>query len=181
MASSPHAVAYAELNVGVETTTDPDAAATSDTNVGVETTPDPDAAGYVDLNTGVHQTQAGNTAQYGAYGDVDTSTPTPHIWFIRPPGGAVGDGVQIIGHGFGPDQAAYNGQLQHAGPTPEDWVPTPVTNWTQAGAGPDAYGPGRVIDPVAGIAVTEHQRIDFTIPETALPPGRLLRVQTDGP
>lgn len=159
---------------------DPDAIEYVNANVGYAPTLDRDvtAIEYAQENVGLAAVVYQGAVEYGHYGDVNTLTPTPHIWFVRPVQGRAGDGIELVGGGLGSTQAQYAGLLQLEYPP---WTTIPVTGWAEVAAGANAYTASRTIDPENGIIDMEHIVVEFLLPADAVPPGYRLRVRTDGP
>lgn len=140
-------------------------------NIGLTLPTDDHDAAYVFENIGLPWETIWHDVHYSYYGDVDTTVPIPHIWFLRPTAGREGDGFSIYGHGFGATNATYNG---HA------WLNTIQLNetaWQQIAAGTNAYNSLRNIDAVVGEPTMEHGRIDVTVPPGAS--DGMVRVETD--
>lgn len=150
-------------------------------NIGFEApVPGKDAYDAVYYNGGVHFDLIFDGFDYVWLGDVNTSTPTPHIWFVSPTSGRAGDGVMIYGHGMGTSQATYSGAVDVLY---EDtgWSSISVTSWAFVAATTDSYGPARMVSP-SGLAINvEHVEIGVVIPSDAEAPGQQVRFRTDGP
>lgn len=119
---------YIDVNIGI---TDPPlqgAFAYIDLNVGIDPNAyDDTLVSYVDLNVGIPQIPTAAMAYSDmnvsiermvraafAYTDMDVrsdTTPTPHIWWIRPVQGKEGYIFNIYGHGFGAFQNQYDGKV----------------------------------------------------------------------
>lgn len=169
--------AYVNLNVGIEHILDPGATEYVNANVGFEVILDPDAAEYVNGNVGVEITLSPDAVEYGYLGDVNTDQPNPHVWFVRPTSGRAGDGVEVVGFGFGDLQSTWNGELQRK--PGAAWEALPVTDWQTYPPTADAYTEDRVLDPLLGEIDMQHTRIAFTIPAGSEPPGWPVRVVTE--
>jgi hypothetical protein len=133
---------------------------------------------YAYENAGVEITLLRDNHAYAYEGDVNTLTPTPHIWFIKPASGRSGDGFVVYGHGFGAPQAQYSGVLQffEAGV----WTTVGVVSWTLVAATAHAYDSLRLLDPTIPYIDAEHNEVQVTIPNGLVPPGYLLRIETNG-
>ena len=175
------AAEYVYLNVGAQVVVDADAAAYVYLNVGAEVTLDPDVVEYIYENVGAEITRDGDAVEYVYEGDVNTATPTPRIWFLMPGSGRAGDGIQIVGWGFGDLQSTYVGEVEvdYGGST--GWVSVPISSWQTFPADPPAYGPDRMLDPVTGQVDMQHTIITIVVPADAIPPGYPVRVKTNGP
>jgi hypothetical protein len=105
---------------------------------------------YVVLNTGADLVRRGMAYEYFLEGDVNTATPTPHIWYLKPTEGRAGDGFDIVGMGFGALAATYSGVARMDFGSPTGQVTLSVSSWTQVAANAAAYGADRLIseDPV---------------------------------
>lgn len=173
--------AYSFVNVGTEpNTVDPDPISYTYLNQGILDLPEPTAFAYVYGNAGLPATTSSAGIAYVYMGDVDDSTPTPHIWFLRPAAGRPGDGIRVIGFGFGDTPTQYNGVLEML--LNGEWVGVDVTAWQTYPASPDAYTDDRMIDVITGLTVDpQHTEIEFVIASYLIPPGVSVRVRTDGP
>lgn len=114
---------------------------------------------YADF--GFNLVASGEAVVWVYVGDVDTSVPIPHIWFLRPTVGREGDGFSIYGHGFGSTDLVYNGHAYL------NAIQLSETAWVQVAAGANAYNSLREIDPISGEPTMEHGRIDVTVPSGA--------------
>ena len=172
--------AYVDVNVGAALVPEPDVTSVAyvDLNVGVMVTLDADGVHYIDGNVGVEITRKGTGIEYSYVGDVNTATPTPHIWFLRPTSGREGDGIQVVGFGFGDLQSTYDGLLQHR---PDGaWENLPITDWQTYLPTEHAYTEDRELSIEYGHIDMQHQIIEFVVPVGAEPPGWPVRVITDG-
>lgn len=179
---SGNAAEYIHANVGADYPLDPDvtAAAYVDLNAGAVLPLDPDvtAAAYVDWNVGAEITLDPDAVEYAHYGDVNTLTPTPHIWFLKPSAGRGGDGITIICFGAGDLQATFSGQIEvFKGAV---WVPVSVTNWQTFLPTVHAYDALRQIDEALNIIDMQHTAIEITVPADSIPPGYPIRIRTNG-
>ncbi|WP_353809066.1 hypothetical protein [Agromyces sp. SYSU T00194] len=138
-----------------------------------------DGVAYVETNIAyLIVTDPLNAYHYADEGDVSTNTPEPHIWFLRPTSGRSGDGIQIVGFGFGDLQTTYSGIVEYR---PDlVWQALAVTSWQTFPPTANAYTDDRVLDAVLGIIDMQHTVIEFTVPATAESPGFPVRVITDG-
>lgn len=148
-------------------------------NVGVLFSQNKDGVEYVYENVGVLFTLSVDAVEYVYEGDVNTTTPTPRIWFIKPLSGRSGDGFVIYGHGFGAPQSQYSGLLQFF--ITGVWTTVGVNTWTLVAAGAEAYTANRLLDSDIPHIDMEHNEVEVTIPGGFVPPGYLLRIETNGP
>ncbi len=117
-------------------------------------------------------------AEYFHYGDANTATPTPQVWFLQPDSARPLDAVNVIGHGFGAAQGTYSGVVQ--GYDGSTWQNLAVLSWNGAvAATADALTSNREI--IASDIDPEHGVIGVTVPSWAVPPNLQVRVQTNGP
>ena len=174
------AVAYVDINQGISYDLDDSAAHSVDENVGIEPLVIPAAVHSVDENVGVNITLVPDAVEYVALGDVDESQPQPHIWFLRPTSGRAGDGIEIVGGGFGDLQSTHSGAVEFK-PDPESdqWAPVPVTSWQTFPPTEHAYTSDRVLDQETGRIDQQHTVIGMTIGSTMVPPGYPVRVRTE--
>lgn len=147
-------------------------------NVGVQLLSSQDGVGYIYENIGVNLVLSDDGVAYVYEGDVNTDTPSPVIWFIKPNSGRSGDGFTIYGHGLGSPQSQYNGLLQFL--ESGVWTNVGVNAWHLVAAGPNAYTADRLLDPTIPYIDMEHVEVDVTIPGGLVPPGYFLRIETDG-
>jgi hypothetical protein len=101
--------------------------------------------------------------------NVDTSTPTPHIWYVFPTFGREGWEFRIVGYGFGDSQATYSGSATL------DGVALSILAWELIAE----TGTDLAIDPLADLAEPEHQQIRTSVPIGGT--SGLVIVCTDGP
>jgi hypothetical protein len=140
----------------------------------------PDASEQVLANVGIVSEDSLPAGVESVYvGDVNTDTPTPHIWWLMPNAGRPGDGFNIVGHGFGTDQSTYDGSVEMEIAT--IWGAISVTDWDLVAAGTHAYDDDREMNFETGVITMEHGVIAVVVPIDAVPPGSLVRVVTDGP
>lgn len=151
------------------------------TNVGPNFIRTKDDYHSVLMNIGVFLQRTSTGYEYVLVGDVDTSTPEPHIWGLMPTAGRPGDGFIIVGLGFGDLQSTYTSDVQIDLGDGSGWQTVGVVDWQMFPADPPMYGPDRQIDLVYGIIDPQHQEIQILIPVDALPPGLVVRVRTNGP
>lgn len=99
---------------------------------------------------------------------VDSTTPTPHIWYVFPSFGQEGWEFRIIGWGFGDSEAALSGEvlLNALGCSVISWQKIADT-----GASP------KTIDPITDTATPQHHEIRAVVPAGAA--SGLVYVQTD--
>jgi hypothetical protein len=172
---------YAFANVGVDDPYDeaPDARLYAFANVGVAYDPT-DVSGGADGFTGDFQVSlyafanvtiagSGNLAALYAFSDIVTTTPTPHIWYVKPNYGKEGWQFDVVGYGFGDTQPEYNGLVKLG------VVTCPLDVWSAVAAQALPHTIDRDLD----IADPVHQRLTVQVPvggETGT-----VTVQTDGP
>lgn len=113
--------------------------------------------------------------------NVTTGTPNPRIWFLRPAAARSGDGVEIVGWGFGDLQTTFNGVVEMDWGGEIGWQPVLITSWQTFPADPPAYTGDRELDEQTGKIDPMHTVIQFTVPSGSIPPGYPVRVRTDGP
>jgi hypothetical protein len=169
------------LNIGVEVTPAQVKPAYGYENVGVEYTPSQVSPAYGYENVGVEVNPVDNVPQYVYEGDVNTATPNPVIWYLMPSFGREGDGVAIVGFGFGDLQTTYSGVVEVNWGGGIGWQTVPNTSWQTFPATGSAYTGSRVIDEVNGYVDPQHTVIEITVPSGAVPPGYPVRVRTNGP
>jgi hypothetical protein len=182
--NSGRAFGYVESNLGVFLVQEPDVTSVEyvNLNFGVYLVQERDvtSAEYVNLNHGVEITLDPDGVEYVHYGDVNTLTPTPHIWFLKPKSGRPGDGIRIFCFGVGDLQATFSGVVEaYWGPV-IGWVAVPVITWQTYGPTAAAYTALRQLDELAEIIDMQHTVIEITVPLTALPPGMPVRIKTNG-
>lgn len=167
-----------DLNVGPSLAMDRRAAWSVDENVNPGDTRVRTWPHQIDLNAGPATPLTAVGLGYVESGDVSTNTPTPHIWFLRPTSGREGDGIQVVGFGFGDLQSTYGGALEYR---PDGtWEVLPVTSWQTFPATPDAYGPDRELNEELGTIDMQHQIVEFTVPIGSESPGFPVRMKTNG-
>lgn len=168
------------INVGVTAISDRDAVLSTSTNVGFEDRRRKTWPVYSMLNVGVPAAGARSWAVY-AMQNTTEGTPNPRIWFIRPAYGRSGDGIEIVGWGFGDLQSTFSGVVEMDYGGEVGWVPVTVASWQTFPADPPAYTDDRVLDEQTSIIDPMHTVIGFVVPADAVPPGYPIRVRTDGP
>lgn len=173
------AFGHVQLDVGLERRLTEPAVHHVENNNGPELPPSKTGLIYVWFNGSLDLETSPAGVAYVELGDVNTGTPAPHIWFLRPTSGRAGDGIQIVGFGFGDLQSTFNGRVEFQEDDGE-WVPLPINSWQTFPATPEAYGDDRELDQVLGVIDMQHTVISFTIPPGMVPPGHPLRVVTDG-
>lgn len=173
--------AYVDINVGIQPILDADVAEYVNLNAGVQITLDADAVEYVNINTGVEITRKSDGLEYGYVGDVNTDTPNPHIWFLRPNYGREGDGVSIVGFGFGDLVSTFSGVVEVDWGGVTGWQSVPVVSWQTFPPTVDAYGPDRTLNEFTNEIDMQHTTIEIVVPPGAIPPGYPVRVRTEGP
>lgn len=134
---------------------------------------------WVLFNVGVEVTLDSRAYESVLLGDVSTNVPTPHIWFLRPTSGRAGDGLAIIGSGFGDTQVELTGSVEVSYDFGNNWTPVPVVTWQTFPADPNMYGPLRLIQEYPEVVDPQHQEIEVVVPSGATPPGMLVRIKTD--
>ncbi len=167
---------YVDLNVGVEVTPEDFTPEYVNINTGVEVTLYAGVWEYQYINVGVAITLASLGHDYAHYGDVDESTPTPHIWFLRPTAGRPFDGIDIIGLGFGDLQEEYGAIPQIL---IEVWEALAIADWQSYPPSVNAYELTRVINSITSEIDPQHQIISVIIPAGAHPPGHPVRVRIE--
>jgi hypothetical protein len=116
------------------------------------------------------------------FGDVNTQTPTPHIWWIKPAAGRAGDGIQIVCFGAGDLQSTFSGVVEiYMGAAGGGWQPVSVNTWQVFPPTVNAYTSARTLDEAANVIDMQHQVIEITVPAGSVPPGYPLRLRTEGP
>jgi len=167
-------------NVGVTLIIDPDATLNATQNVGFEDRRKTYWPVYSMENIGIPDSRQPFWPAY-VMENVDTNTPAPIIWFLRPAYGREGDGIDIVGFGFGDLQTTFDGVVEIDWGGSTGWQPVPVVSWQTFFPTADAYTGDREIDQVLGVLDPQHTVIQITVPTGAIPPGYPVRVRTDGP
>lgn len=150
-------------------------------NYGILTTLYAGVIEYVMENVGHEITTDFDAVEYVYEGDVSTNTPIPHIWFLLPGAGRPGDGVDIVGLGFGDLQTTYSGIVERYDDVTETWISVGAVAWQTFPPGANAYTALRHIDPTLGEIDMQHTVISIVVPMDAVEPGFPLRVRTNGP
>lgn len=149
-----------------------------DENAGPGDTRKTSAYQYTDRNVGFPLAFKSEGWGYAYYGDVNTSDPGPHIWFVRPAAGRSGDGIRIYCFGVGDLVTTFSGSVQLFYGGTVGWVTVPVISWQTVPPGPDAYTAARKLDPETGYIDMQHSIVEIVIPDGAVPPGYPLRIRT---
>lgn len=175
---------YVDFNGGVFLQMEPDVTSVEyvNDNVGLALVQERDVTSveYVNENIGVAIVLHPEAVEYAYYGDVNTLTPTPHIWFLKPKSGRPGDGIRIFCFGVGDLQATFSGVVEaYWGPV-LGWVTVPVINWQTFLPTSEAYTALRQLDELAEIIDMQHSVVEITVPLSALPPGMPVRIRTNG-
>lgn len=165
--------AYLYANVGVSISNTKEGHGYQYENVGVSIANAREGHGYQYVNAGVNTPNAREGYGWQYLGDVDTSSPTPHVWYLRPDYGREGWEFKVVGNGFGDTQPTYSGEVLLSA------LLCGVIDWRKVAAGTDAYGPNRTIDPPADSANVERQEVRVTVPPGAA--SGLVKVRTNAP
>ena len=171
---------YVHQNVGVATLSDRDAVHSVQENVGLIYAPGSFAAHSVQENIGL-ALYVDPDAVHWAHWDVNTNTPVPMLWFLKPPTGRAGDGIRIFCFGAGDLQAQYGAVVEIDYGGSRGWQSVPVISWQTYPASVNAYTAARVIDADAEIIDVQHTVVEILIPEDAVPAGYPIRIRTEGP
>lgn len=161
--TSTDTAAFTEAGTATEivpTVAVPDALASIYENVGLSLSPTVSGSAEVYENVGLEVAASDDAFSY-SYSFATSDVPTPHIWYLTPSSGRLGDAFTVVGMGFGSTEVEYLGSVL----LEQQYVP-PIF-WGTIAAGADAYDADRRIDPGTDTATTEHQRIQALIPETA--------------
>lgn len=172
---------YTYINLGALDIPSPDAHEYVYLNAGFELVLSPDGGEYIYLNVGFEVTLNQDEHSYIYLGDIDESTPHPHIWWLYPAGGREGDGIKIVGYGFGHTQVEYDGVVEIDWGGTLGWQPIAHVSWQTIVAGSDAYTEDRRISEFLNLSDPEHQIVEIIVPPDAIPPGYPIRIRTDGP
>lgn len=148
-------------------------------NAGVFLSADQSATEHAYMNVGVFLLPTWTATEH-VYKNVDTTTPSPYIYALRPTAGRVGDGVTLLGAGFGSSQAEYSGVVEGYNDASDEWTTLPVVSWVRVAASVDAATADRKIEPYTPDVDPEHDEIQVTVPSWAVPPAVPIRVRTDG-
>lgn len=175
---------YAEvfINVGIEDLIEDYAAAFVSLNQGVTLGSVPLGIEFLYENVGLEINRPGihDGVDYIYLGDVNTATPTPHLWFIRPTSGRAGDGISIVGHGLGSLPGTFGGVVEYdigGG----NWQAVPVVTWQTYPGTTAALTAARTIDTELAVIDPEHTTVEIVVPAGAIPPGYPIRIRTEGP
>lgn len=150
-------------------------------NVGVEIVLYPGGIEYLLENVGVEIVLDSDGIEYVYEGDVSSNTPTPHIWWLIPSAGRAGDGISVVGFGFGDLASTYGGVVEIYLPDTTGWTVLGTVSWQTFGANAHGYDELRHISMVLNEIDMQHQIIQFLIPDGSIPPGYGIRVRTVGP
>jgi len=149
------------LNIGAGAVQPNNFATYSDINIGVRFEEVTSFLNYSDVNVGVPLTLSRIAYQYSDV-NVDTTSPKPHIWWIRPDFGREGYLFNIYGHGFGLFQGQYGGIVKLG-----DYV-CPVIRWERVAA---VAPPNLIVkgdEPEDDIIKPEHGWIVVVVPTHAV-------------
>lgn len=130
---------------------------------------DPEATGDPLIGPGDGYANLFRRYLYEEFGDVNTDTPTPHIWYLFPTFGREGWEFRIVGYGFGDTQPTYGGSATLNG------LAVDVLSWELVAE----TSPDLTIDPINNTAEPIHQLIRAAVPQGA--ESGLVIVCTDGP
>lgn len=123
---------------------------------------DYDTTDWAGPNTFTTSFTDGDALLSGGWTVTTATTPLPHLWFVYPDLGHVGDTARAYGTGFGTTVTVYL-----AG------VSAPVTDVSTVDATADAHTADRAIDPYQPRADPRHQVVTFTVPAVDYPGGPL--------
>ena len=176
---SGKAFQYATVNVGVTLISDPDAHRATTVNVGVMDTRQEEWPAYLFANVGVQVTLTDEWPAY-LYAYVTSDPPMPHLWFLRPPSGREGDGVEVVGWGFGdtPEQYSAGVEIELE---PGVWTAMQTVTYQTFPATADGYNDNRVLNQATGEIDPQHTVIAVVVPPGTEPPGYPVRVRTVTP
>lgn len=174
------AVEYITANVGVGQQIDQNDEGYIFLNVGVSYTPDDKVIEFSAENIGVEHTPSDMAPEF-VYLNVDTSTPNPVIWFLRPNFGREGDAIDIFGLGFGDLPETYQGVVEIYWGEESGWRTVPVVSWQTFPPTVNAYTSDRTLDEGTGVVDMQHTVLSIVVPPDAIPPGYPVRVRTEGP
>jgi hypothetical protein len=104
---------------------------------------------------------------YELLGDVDTTTPVPHIWYLFPTFGREGWEFKIVGYGFGDTAGEFTGTARL------NALAVGIITWQ----GFAEVGLGMEIDPAIDLANPVHQEVRATVPTGGV--SGLVFVETD--
>ncbi len=173
---------YALANVGVDDpyTEAPNAHAYALANVGVAYSPTDVPSGGADGENrdnppilyalaNVSVSVSGLSAFLYAFGDINTDTPTPHLWYVVPDYGQEGWQFTVVGYGLGDSQGEYSGLVKLNALT------CSVVTWI----GVAAEALPHTIDPTTDTADPVHQEVTAIVPAGAV--SGVITIETDGP
>lgn len=148
---------------------------------GDDVIPSQEDVDYIYENVGENEEAPGEGWSYLWYGDVNTDTPEPVLWFLLPDFGREGDGFRLYCYGVGEFQATFDGDVELDWGGITSWQSITIVSWESFPATVDAYGPDRLFDEDPVHIDMEHTIIEAVIPAGTVPPGYLVRIRTDGP
>jgi hypothetical protein len=144
-------------------------------NIGVATSPSSIAAESILGNVGVASVPSAGAFE-AMVGQILDGGAAPMIFALVPSAARGGDGISVIGSGFGATQLERAGVVEtFNGLT---WEAMSVNSWARIPASADASTANRVIDPAGGVFDPEHEQIDVSVPSWAVPPSVQIRVRT---
>ena len=151
------AAEYLTANVGLEVALATVGTETVTANVGLQ----------VGLTTEATESLTGELLDGGA---------APVIYGLVPSAARGGDGISVIGSGFGATQLERAGVVEtFNGLT---WEGMSVNSWARIAPSADADTVDHAIDPASGVFDPEHEQIDVSVPAWATPPSLQIRVRT---
>lgn len=109
-------------------------------------------------------------------GEVLDGGAAPMIFAVVPAAARGGDGITVMGSGFGATQLERAGIVETFNGS--SWESMPVNSWSRIAASADADTTDRVIDPAGGVFDPEHEQIEVSVPAWAAPPNLQIRVRT---
>jgi len=152
-----------EVNVGVNIADAQEGTVRNEVNVGVDIADEQLGTVRNEENVGVNLADDRNAYVRDEMGDVNTLTPTPHIWFVWPEHGRPGQEVTIVGHGFGATQVTHDDARALL-----NELEMGIISWAQVAGTADALNANRQIERGPPHTVTpEHQEIQATVPPNA--------------
>jgi hypothetical protein len=119
----------------------------------------------------------GTAALYCDLGDVVDGMGQPVIWWLGSGSARPGDQVQIVGSGFGPDQATWSGAVEAYDGLAATWTDVAVASWERVAADPVQAAGNGSIDETAKTLTVEHEEITLNASDAWVPPGYGLRVR----
>ncbi len=173
VANSREGVGYCYLSAGAVPVPGRAGVAALGENVGAVVVPAGVGAAAAYENVGGAPASAGEAHALCYEGEVCDATPTPHLWFARPAFGRAGWEFEVVGQGLGASPAEYAGRILLAGRE------CGVLEWRRVGAGADAYGPERAVDPAVDAANVERVLVRLSVPAGA--PSGVVVCETNGP